>query len=60
MQLPTRKPESKVERLQLNRTFETQKEMEDFVKSNHPTAEIKVFWPSQVLNCVIEIPCVKR
>jgi len=55
--LPERKPENVPTRLQLNRHFETQAEMERFVKDNHPTATIKQFWPSQVLNCIIEIPC---
>ena len=64
IKLPERKAENPVTRIQLNRNFETQKEMEDFVKANHPTAEIKQFWPVQVLACVIEFldnnPCVKK
>ena len=55
MKIPERK--NHVTRIQLNKLFETQKEMEDFVKTNHPTATIKVFWPKQMLACEIEIPC---
>ncbi len=54
MKIPERK--NSVTRIQLNKLFESQKEMEDFVKSEHPTATIKVFWPVQMLICVIEIP----
>lgn len=43
MKIPKRnKP---VTRIQLNKLFDTQKEMEEFVKAEHPTATIKVFWP---------------
>jgi len=58
MKIPKRnKP---VTRIQLNKLFDTQKEMEEFVKAEHPTATIKVFWPKQMLACEIEIPCVKK
>jgi hypothetical protein len=60
IKLPERKPENAPTRIQLNRTFDTEAEMERFVKENHPTATIKQFWPSQVLNCIIEIPCIKK
>jgi hypothetical protein len=60
IKLPERKPENAPTRIQLIRYFETEKEMNEFVKTNHPTATIKQFWPSQVLNCIIEIPCVKK
>jgi hypothetical protein len=60
LKLPERKLENQTTRIQLNRYFETQEEMERFVKENHPTATIKQFWPSQVLNCIIEIPCVPK
>ena len=57
MKLPARKPpEPKSNRVQLNRTFDTQAEMLAFVEHNHKGAIIKQFWPSQVLNCIIEIP----
>jgi len=60
MKIPARKIESQVTRIQLNRHFESEKEMNEFVKTNHPTATIKVFWPVQMLACVIEIPCNKK
>jgi hypothetical protein len=60
VKLPERKPENAPTRMQLNRHFESEKEMIEFVKREHPTATIKQFWPSQVLNCVIEIPCKKK
>jgi hypothetical protein len=60
IKLPERKTENPVTRIQINRHFETQKEMEDFVKANHSTATIKQFWPVQVLACVIEFSCVKK
>ena len=58
MKIPNRK--NPVTRIQLNKLFETQKEMEDFVKYEYPTATIKVFWPVQMLACEIEIPCNKK
>ena len=58
--MPVRKPENQPTRIQLNRHFETEKEMNQFVKDNHPTATIKQFWPVQMLACVIEIPCNKK
>lgn len=58
IKLPERKPESN--RIQLNRTFDTEAEMIAFVNHNHKGAVIKQFWPSQVLNCIIEIPCVPK
>ena len=59
--LPVRKLENQPTRMQLNRYFETQAEMEAFVKKEfNGKAIIKQFWPSQVLNCIIEIPCVKK
>jgi len=54
MKTPERK--NSVTRIQLNKLFETQKEMENFIKSEYPTATIKQFWPVQMLICVIEIP----
>ena len=58
--MPVRKLENQPTRIQLNRHFETEKEMNQFVKDNHPTATIKQFWPVQMLACVIEIPCNKK
>jgi hypothetical protein len=46
-------------RFQLNRRFETEQEMKDFVESNHKGAIIKQFWPVQMLACVIEEPTKK-
>jgi hypothetical protein len=60
MKFPQRKIENSVTRIQLNRHFESEKEMNEFVKANHPTATIKVFWPVQMLACEIEIPCIKK
>lgn len=61
MKFPNRnKVENPVTRIQLNRYFETEKDMNDFVSANHPTATIKQFWPVRALVCVIEFPCVKK
>ena len=57
MKIPTRKPvEPKSNRVQLNRTFDTEAEMIAHVEQNYKGAIIKRFWPSQVLNCIIEVP----
>ena len=61
MKFPNRnKVENPVTRIQLNKVFESQAEMNEFVKTNHPTATIKQFWPVQMLVCEIEIPCIKK
>ena len=62
--IPTRKPKLPERqnglRFQINRRFESEKEMNDFIQAEHPGAVIKQFWPVQMLACVIEIPCVKK
>ena len=57
MNLPARKPvQPKSNRILLNRTFDTEAEMINFVKQNYKEATIKLFYPKQVLICEIEIP----
>ena len=58
MKIPERK--KLVSRIQLNKIFGTEKEMEDFVNANHPKATIKQFWPVRGLICTIEIPCNEK
>ena len=46
-------------RFQVNKRFETEQEMKDFIELNHKGAVIKQFWPVQMLACVIEVPAKK-